>query len=678
MRVVIASLLVLAAAVASPARAAITQAELAGQPLTDYPYFQYVRSFHRMSPPKVGIDPNRYPAIVGKTCDVYLVAHKTSAAWASSPALVDLTPGGAMTRTFVAGTLQLNSFSVTPSGTPGLVDDAGATLGVPYDVVLDCDRDGLLDNDDFIDGLGTEPGFYMIKDPSAHGPYPVMKISYNLAPVVALAYHIPSPYRAEDACFPENIQGLKRLPIVVVGHNNGGLPADYDYICRHLASWGYVVMIPALDTSRGPVSSAKTILGHTDAFIDQAQAGTIASGLLVGHLEPRRIGWIGHGRGGEAVVIAYHALYTGGYVPKTYTRKFIRFIDSLGPTDYEWTDGAGGVGLSQPHEVNYHLWAPAAEPVVSGDPANPTMQSQPIADRATGFKLVTTLHGARLSQFGKEIMNPTVSGPCRLRTDEVHLAVLGYETAMLKHYLEGNLPPLDYLTRQYEMFHPPGFDVDLCIEVQNEYRAGAAYRVIDDFQSNPTDVVSSSGGSVWYDVDNLQEDRLDDNDTTFAWTPADPFNGAIFATAVDSSRGVTFDWTGVDKYYEQRIAVGAGDFTPYTYLSFRAAQATRHPNTVAALGDLTFSVELVDGAGHTSRINIGAYGAGIEEPYQRAGGWFDEMETIRLRLTDFLTNASGVDLAHVVSVRFRFGPSMGSDKGRIVLDDVMLTNDPLP
>jgi len=51
------------------------------------------------------------------------------------------------------------------------------------------------------------------------------------------------------------------------------------------------------------------------------------------------------------------------------------------------------------------------------------------------------------------------------------------------------------------------------------------------------------------------------------------------------------------------------------------------------LGDLTFDVRLRDSQGGSSTINIGAYGGGIEEPYQRTGcgsgtGWANEFETI--------------------------------------------------
>jgi hypothetical protein len=51
------------------------------------------------------------------------------------------------------------------------------------------------------------------------------------------------------------------------------------------------------------------------------------------------------------------------------------------------------------------------------------------------------------------------------------------------------------------------------------------------------------------------------------------------------------------------------------------------------------------------------------------------MERIRIRLTDFLTNGSGLDLTDIVAARLDVGPSWGSSRGRIVVDELMLGND---
>src|SRR6266542_2411965 len=113
------------------AAGAIIKTELAGNSLAQYPFFEYVRAFNVNAPVKVAIDPTRFPSIVGKTCDIYVVNHKSASDWSTNPALVDVTPGGALTQTFGGTTIQANTFEVAAAST--LNANAGAGLGVPYD-----------------------------------------------------------------------------------------------------------------------------------------------------------------------------------------------------------------------------------------------------------------------------------------------------------------------------------------------------------------------------------------------------------------------------------------------------------------------------------------------------------------------------------------------------------------
>ena len=124
-----------------------------------------------------------------------------------------------------------------------------------------------------------------------------------------------------------------------------------------------------------------------------------------------------------------------------------------------------------------------------------------------------------------------------------------------------------------------------------------------------------------------------------------------------------------------------------------------------------------DTADNEQAIALSAYGAGVVEPYSRAGptieqealggildctchpeggsgvfavccnpdgcnpqlsfrGWQAEFETVRVRLTDFLNNGSGVDLSNLAAVRLEFGGA-GSGQGRIAIDDVEFTSDAL-
>lgn len=659
---------------APAASAAITKTELAGNSLSEFPFFEYVKAFNANAPVKIAVDPTRFPNIVGKTCDVYVVNAKSASQWIADPSLTDVRPGGAQTQTFSGATIQANTFQVV--GPSVLNANAGTDLGVGYDVVLDCDRNATLSDGDFIDGGRGEAGFYVVHDTTTAGPLAVTEVVYNLDSGVGSSFGIPGTHLGEDLYYPTNIATMGKRPLVVVGHGNGHNFQWYDHIGNHLASYGYVVVSIANNTGPGPNSAADTTLGHTDAFLDQAEAGAIAGGALVGHIDTHKIVWIGHSRGAEAVAISYDRLFDGTVTPMHFSRQNIRLVDSMLPTDFT------GTNVANPHDANYHLWTASGDADVSGGAGDTCCQTFRILDRATGYRQGTIVQGTGHGEFHDEpAAGDVFTGPCGIGRTTTHLIQLGYLLALVKHYVEGNVPALDFLTRRYESFRPIGVPAaDPCVVVTLEYHNGAATGnfVIDDYQSQPSTGTSSSGGTVTFNVENLTEDRLDDNNTDFVWTPTDPFNGATQGEATDTTRGVVFDWTDADRFYEWQVPASNRNFSNFIFLSFRAAQGTRHPNTLAAPGYLNFTVTLRDGSGATSAIKIGAYGGGLVQPYARDGGWHNEMKTIRIRTTDFLNNASALNLTDVVAVRLNFGPTFGSSKGRIVVDDVMLTNDLTP
>ena len=51
------------------------------------------------------------------------------------------------------------------------------------------------------------------------------------------------------------------------------------------------------------------------------------------------------------------------------------------------------------------------------------------------------------------------------------------------------------------------------------------------------------------------------------------------------------------------------------------------------------------------------------------------METVRIRLTDFLADSSGINMELIQAVRFDFGEQGVSPVGRQGMDDIELTRD---
>ncbi len=635
------------------------ETELAGRSLGDFPYFEYVRAINEDEPVQAAIDPSRFPAIAGQICDIYLVETRTAEQWALDPSLTDVRPWGPQTETFVGSTIQENTFTLAAAGQ--LDSDAGAGLGVGYDVVFDCDQDGLLGEADSIDGSGDEAGVYVVHDTTRPGPLAVSDITYS-----------GGSWLGQVTCYPTAIALMGKLPLIVISHGNGHSYTWYNYLQEHLASYGAIVMSHQNNTGPGIESASTTTLTNTDYFLGSLAA--IGGGVLEGHVDSHRIIWIGHSRGGEGVSRAIDRVYDGEYTPGNFTLDDIVLVSSIAPNDYL------GRLKSTPHHVTYHLLHGSADGDNGGWPDRESDAPFHVFERAEGCRQVTHVHGADHNDFNccgwDDFTGP--SGTAIGRAEAQRVAKSSY-LALVKHYAEGNAAAKDFLWRQYEILRPIGVADDTIVD--HEYIEGPSggIFVIDDFQSELSQTVSSSGGAVSFDVRNLYEGRLDDTDGTFTWYGSDPMNGMVRGRTDDLGRGLVFDWyAGTEAYLEFEVVPAAWDFGEYIYISFRACQGTRHPRTVAEIGNLDFTVSLRDAGGNTSSINFGAYGAGIEEPYQRTGdgsgaGWQNEFETIRIRLTDFLTNASGLDPANVMAVRFDFGGPHGSPQGRLGFDDLQLT-----
>ena len=515
----------------------------------------------------------------------------------------------------------------------------------------------------WIDGYSdTEAGFYVCADTTAPGPLATTEITYDLS---------AASFDAQNTFYPTNIASMGKLPLVVISHGNGHNYQWYDHIGNHLASRGYVVMSHQNNTGPGVAFAATTTLSNTDAFLNNL--ATIGGGVLQGHVDQTQMTWIGHSRGGEGVVIAYDRIFDGVFVPQNYVIDDIKLVSSIAPVDfltYPNTD---------PHGVNYSLWTGGADADVNGCASCNLCQTFHLHDRAQQFRQSISLHGVGHGDFHNGGGSSVATGPCLVGRANTHLIVKGYVFPLIERYVNNNVPARDFLSRQWESFRPIGAPTSLCVSVDLMYREGTipTKLVLDDYQTNPAINKSSSGISVAATVSGLTEGEMDDPDSTFTNSAA-PFNGfTVSGTGADNSRGAVFEWNGNDAYYAYFIPGGAplGLFKTF---SFRACQATRDNLTTPALGDLTFNVTAVDSSGVFSRINISAFGGGIEEPYQRTScgsgaGWANEFETVRIPIEAFAYNNSGIDMNSIIAIGMEFGPSHGSNEGRIGLDDVELS-----
>ncbi len=638
--------------------------QLAGKELASYPYFQFVDAFNEGSAINIAVDPSRLP-VAGKTADIYVVEAKTRTEWLADTSLADVT-GGYQTEAFTAGTIQDNTFTI--SGGEGLSADAGLGFGHPYDIVLDFNQNGALDAGDYIDGYdNVEHGMYAIHDISAQGPETPIEATYTCP-----NWDGTANYGGQNLFYPKNVSDMGELPLVIIGHGNGHQYIWYDHIGRHLASYGFIVMSHRNNTGPGPNAAALTTFEHTNIFIREIP--NIAGGKLVGHVDTSKIIWVGHSRGGEGVAYAYDNIYDGTWTPTYFDIEDLQLVVSISPTDFY------GYNETNPHEANFHLMYGASDSDVQGAPGSGSKPFS-IYERGTGEKSVAYLQGCGHAWFHNGGGSSWATGPDLIGEAATHDVELGYFLALANYYTRGNVAARDFIQRMYDDIHPSAVPDNVIVAREFKHAEAEQTFIVDDYQTQTSTGTSSSGGSVTFDVTNVAEGLMIDTDGSFNYSTGVPFNGMTRSkNTLDKPRCAVFDWSvGASRYYELEVIGSESDFSDDVYLSFRACQGTRHPNTDALDAPLSFTATLQDADGTTSSIDFGEYGK-ISRTYKRTGygtgaGWANEFNTVRIRLKDFTHNTPNLDLSDIASVRFDFGSAFGSDRGRIGIDDVEVTKE---
>jgi hypothetical protein len=325
------------------------------------------------------------------------------------------------------------------------------------------------------------------------------------------------------------------------------------------------------------------------------------------------------------VARAFDRIVDGTFIPTDYSAADIALVSSIAPTDFLRPAG------SNPHGANYHFLYGSADGDVSGDVFDDVTQAFHIFERATGFRQSTYVHGADHNDFNccgfDDFTGPPGTAIGRARPSRSPRPCIWPWSSTLRRREH---PQQGYLWRQYERL-PIG--VAASTTVVTEYKEGPSSGkfVIDDYQSAPSPLLSSAGGLVRSQLDVLREGRLDDANFDFTWVAADPFNGMARGSAADSTAGAVLSTSpgSTLDYLLWIVPPASRDLSPFGYLSFRACQGTRHPLTIARLGDESWGVMLLDTSGGSSLIDFSVYGGGVEEPYQRTGsgsgaGWQNE------------------------------------------------------
>ena len=151
------------------------------------------------------------------------------------------------------------------------------------------------------DGGDTAEPSAIPPDPGALGPFDVVTTTGDVYLPNALYGYLPADV-VMDIYLPV---GAPAGPVVLFSHGYMLSPSDYASYGEHLASWGYVAVLPALPQNILIPSTHVDLAGILRSLMDWVQGeGSAAGGPLAGAADTSRLALGGHSMGGKVSLLA--------------------------------------------------------------------------------------------------------------------------------------------------------------------------------------------------------------------------------------------------------------------------------------------------------------------------------------------------------------------------------------
>ena len=358
------------------------------------------------------------------------------------------------------------------------------------------------------------------------------------------------------------------------------------------------------------------------------------------HIEPGRVGLIGHSRGGEAVVAAQQILVSR---PRGFS---VLGVASLSPTDGPNRSGASSGGRSYDPAVPYLMVCGTRDTDLSGYAGNPGVRTY---DRASRPRHQVEIDGANHNFFNTtwgEESDPTIT---RAQQQELTKALV---TPFFSDLLLGQQAYVELLSG---VLQPESVtDVGTVVRYSDQPQRWTHFTV-DDSQDVPAGAESNSLGeantsaslsafveeSLRYEIVPTRNDYTQDTD------------------------GLRAGWDAAGASLS--FGVGRRDVSWFDFLSFRVGQRYRSSDDLNRGGAQDLSVSLVDSSGASSPpIRVSTYVA--LHPVDAVGiNTRSAMQTVRVPLRAFTANGSALNLSRLATIRFDFDQSAS---GELIIDDV--------
>ncbi|MBP7112897.1 MAG: hypothetical protein KBA82_07970 [Nitrosomonas sp.] len=690
---------------------------ITGRASPSYPDFLYQRVFSDRSDIAAALDTSRYADRINRKAKVYVVPHKTPAEWAIDNRITPVAMVVSPELTFTGASVKPNisALGIVPASEKGydIIYDFGSCPSDPSTFTTDLH----LDPGDVIDSIAPDqPSLVVLPNALANGPYAAVSAEYGTG-AAPKTTHVPSSYDGLSPpgfdfrlrgklVYPDRLP-VGTVPLVVIAHGNHlptsipGMPPavpinitsdenyrGYTYLQEHLASHGYITLSVDLDQMLGgggmlPSIAPSGILLRANVMLRNIEEvltnATIAGGALNGKIDKSKIYLLGHSRGGEAVLAAWK-LYTGGLASPAgpyVSGLSIRGIVSVAPVSTH--------AIELPSSIPFLMVYGSAD----GDVNGASIGVQPFVhyDRAHGAAHLVYAIGANHNFFNSSwaysdaadnldcrmwpcLLTPLAAADrvgmdLQIRSEQEKL-LKGYVLAFLNYYDRDQVAYSAYFNNPPSLLRPAGIALPMPLTLSTKRPLGAPRKmVLDDYETEPTEIKASSGADVGFTVVNLTERVLADPDLIVlpVKEPEDRF--------FQATRGGLFEWSTPSHYTIKPVA--PIDFRNAA-LAFRVAQQPLHPQTLALNGPLDFAITLSDGV-NASTVGFGAW-TSVREIYPSkivSQGIVSTKAVFETRIIPwwaFVANGSVLDLSRIAEIRLDLGVAGVSPKGRIAIDDV--------
>jgi hypothetical protein len=459
-------------------------------------------------------------------------------------------------------------------------------------------------------------------NPAALNLFPVGFAEYDDGSGVKGSVYYPAEDDGKNQPFNKRLTKLGRVPIVFMAHGNHS-PSDpsylgYDYFQADLAKMGIIAVSVDCNALNGFFSGVSNIEDRADLIIDSIQhfqsLDTDITSLFFQRIDFKRLGLMGHSRGGDAVVTIPTVITLSGVT--------IRGVLALAPTNFRFWSGMSTI---RPDGYAFMTILPAGDgDVVDNNGAQFYDQAIPSPYRSQLY-----VHFTNHNFFNRQWLFDDGVGPAVVSRADHERILTTYGCAFFRNVLLGHGTD-SYLSGDQR----PGGVLSQHVYLSFSKRGQVA---VDHHEDANTIGANSLG------LGTAQSGGLSADEFVFAQAP---FGGPASGAFNDSFFGLTIGMVarpgGPSRLF--RSEIGSMNLTNKE-IWIRAAEVVAQQGFVPA-GASGFQLGVEDANGITSFVDVNLVG-GLPRPYSRPSPTKSMLKTIRFKADCFKVGQRRLSLGKI-------------------------------